>query len=107
MKDPKDREIERMLETLTPAPPPPGLREKALRGMSEARRIVAPMTPLVRIGLAGCVVLLAIVMGADGLNERKQIARLLEMAEYPVRQVVAPMLTSPGKSCSILCRRVR
>ncbi len=79
----EDPEVERLLETLTPASAPPGLRERILEGVSGSRGNGKLVTPILRAGFAACALILASVTITDTLSERSWNARLRVIRGYP------------------------
>ena len=78
-----DLEIERMLEALTPAPAPPGLRGRVLGGLATSGRRTAGSARPLRAWSIACSALLAAVLLVDARIERSWTARLRALAGYP------------------------
>jgi hypothetical protein len=76
MKNGKEYDIEKRLQSVKLTPVPPGLREKVLGAALERKEATAWTTPLLRKCLAGCAVLLAAVFIADASASRTQNARV-------------------------------
>jgi hypothetical protein len=75
MKQSPDREIERLLDSMTPKRAPEGLRERVLGAAARRRAADSATTPLLRICLAGCAVILIVVSMADKLASKNESSR--------------------------------
>ena len=79
MKDERP-DVESALARLTPAPAPPGLRERVLARALEARRSAA-LTPPMRLLAAVCIILVALVIGIEPVMGRLETARLAALLD--------------------------
>jgi hypothetical protein len=76
MKNGKEYDIEKRLQSVKLTPVPPGLREKVLGAALERKEATAWTTPLLRKCLVGCGLVLTIVFIADAGAGRTQNARV-------------------------------
>lgn len=79
MKETRERDIEKLLGSVTPASAPPGLRDRIL---GEAARELSKRaaSPAVRASFGGCAALALIVVVADWALGRAENARLAAFA---------------------------
>jgi hypothetical protein len=89
MKRNLDPETENLLKSVAPKPAPKGLRERVLRAAARSRATDSATTPLLRMCLAGCAVILIVVSLIDGLASRSENARL-QAVLMPPGQALAP-----------------
>lgn len=79
MKETRERDIERLLGSVMPASPPPGLRERIL-GAATTDLAKRAASPLVRASFGVCAALALIVVVADWGLGRAENARLAAFA---------------------------
>ena len=75
MKKMSDSDTEDLIESVTPKPAPAGLREKVLGTVAKNRAADSAITPLLRLCLAGCAVVLLFVSAADKLASEDESSR--------------------------------
>lgn len=76
MKEGRELDVEKLLESVVPEPAPHGLKGRVLRAVQEHRAGRAVLSPLLRLCFAGCTVILVIVIAADATLERRENASL-------------------------------
>jgi len=72
MKEGRELDVEKLLESVAPEPAPSGLKGRVLQAVQEHRTGSAVLSPLLRLCLAGCTVILVIVIAADSALERRE-----------------------------------
>lgn len=72
MKEGRELDVEKLLESVAPEPAPHGLKGRVLRAVQEHRAGRAVLSPLLRLCFAGCTVILVIVIAADATLERRE-----------------------------------
>lgn len=76
MKEGRELDVEKLLESVAPEPAPHGLKGRVLRAVQEHRAGKAVLSPLLRLCFAGCAVILVIVIAADAALEHRENAGL-------------------------------
>ena len=76
MKEGRELDVEKLLESVAPEPAPHGLKGRVLRAAQEHRAGRAVPSPLLRLCFAGCAVILVIVIAADAALEHRENAGL-------------------------------
>lgn len=76
MKEDEKRDVESLLGSVRLGPAPAGLKERVLESARLSRAQNRAMTPLLWKCVAGCVLLLAIVLGLDAYFVGKQTKHL-------------------------------
>jgi hypothetical protein len=76
MKEGRELDVEKLLESVAPEPAPHGLKGRVLRAVQEHRAGRAVLSPLLRLCFAGCTVILVIAIAADAALERRENAGL-------------------------------
>lgn len=84
MKKSMNPETERLLGSVTPKPAPAGLREKVLGAAARSRAADSATTPLLRICVAGCAVILLVVFIGGALASKHESRRLMAMLGTPI-----------------------
>jgi hypothetical protein len=76
MKEGRELDVEKLLESVAPEPAPHELKGRVLRAVQDDRAGRAVLSPLLRLCFAGCIVILVIVVAADAALERRENASL-------------------------------
>jgi hypothetical protein len=84
MKESLDQETENLLRSVAPKSPPDGLREKVLGTGARSRKNDAVTTPLLRLWLAVCAVVILVISVADAFVTRSQSAHIQFMLGGPL-----------------------
>jgi hypothetical protein len=97
MKKISDSETKDLLESVTPKPAPAGLREKVVGAAARSRATDSTATPLLRMCLAGCAVILIVVSLADALASKNELNRLRAIVGTPISNHAGSFPISPAE----------
>jgi hypothetical protein len=97
MKRNLDPETENLLKSVAPKTAPEGLRERLLGAAARSPATDSAATPLLRMCLAGCAVILIVVSLADSFASKNELNRLRAMLGTPISNHAGSPPISPAE----------